>query len=103
MVVSGPQLPRHAFAPDPLDSQLDAAARAFIGEDRNVHLDPARREVWLSAIFDFYTEDFLGKSPNLMGYVNHYRAAPIPEDFKVRFLEYDWTVNNRARIGAGNR
>ena len=103
MVVSCPRLPRHAFAPDPLDSQLDAAARAFIGEDRNVHLDPARREVWLSAIFDFYTEDFLGKSPNLMGYVNRYRAAPIPEDFKVRFLEYDWTVNNRARIGAGNR
>jgi hypothetical protein len=95
MVISCPRLPRVAFSTAALDAQLDAAARAFIGETRNVWLDPAKREVWLSAIFSFYTEDFLAHAPSLIDYVNHYRAEQIPADFKLRFLEYHWTVNHR--------
>jgi hypothetical protein len=95
MVVSCPRLPRVAFSAAALEGQLDAAARTFIGENRNVWIDQAKREVWLSAIFDFYTQDFLAHAPSLIDYVNHYRAVPIPSDYKVRFLEYRWTVNHR--------
>jgi Protein of unknown function, DUF547 len=95
MVVSCPRLPRVAFSAAGLESQLDTAARGFIAETRNVWVDPAKREVWLSAIFDFYTDDFLAHAPSLIAYVNRYRAAPAPADFKVRFLEYHWTVNHR--------
>ena len=95
MVISCPRLPREAFSAAKLDAQLDAAARAFIGETRNVWPDPRKREVWLSAIFDFYIEDFLAHAPSLIAYVNRYRAEQIPADFKVRFLEYHWTVNHR--------
>jgi hypothetical protein len=95
MVVSCPRLPRVAFSAAKLDAQLDTAARAFIGETRNVYTDPGKREVWLSAIFDFYTEDFLAHAPSLIAYVNHYRADKIPADSEVRFLEYHWTVNHR--------
>jgi len=95
MVISCPRLPRVAFSAAKLDAQLDAAARAFVGETRNVWVDPGKREVWLSAIFDFYTEDFLAHAPSLIAYVNHYRADKIPADFKVLFLEYHWTVNHR--------
>ena len=95
MVVSCPRLPRVAFSAAKLDAQLDTAARAFIGETRNVWPDPGKREVWLSAIFDFYTEDFLAHAPSLIAYVNRYRAEQIPADFNVRFLAYHWTVNHR--------
>jgi Protein of unknown function, DUF547 len=95
MVVSCPRLPRMAFIGAKLDAQLDAAARAFIGETRNAWPDPRKSEVWLSAIFDFYTEDFTAHAPSLIAYVNRYRAEQIPTDFKVRFLEYHWTVNHR--------
>ncbi len=95
MVVSCPRLPRVAFSAAGLDGQLDAAARQFIGDSRNVWIDHAKREVWLSAIFDFYTQDFLAHAPSLIDYVNRYRAAQVPSDFKVRFLEYHWTVNHR--------
>jgi hypothetical protein len=95
MVVSCPRLPRVAFSAAGLESQLDTAARGFIAETRNVWVDPAKREVWLSAIFDFYTDDFLPHAPSLIAYVNRYRAAQAPADFKVRFLEYHWTVNHR--------
>jgi hypothetical protein len=101
MVVSCPRLPRTAFSADALDRQLDAAARSFVGEERNVKADPAKRELWLSAIFDFYLEDFLKHASGLIAYVNRYQAEPIPSDFRVRFFDYDWTVNARGRVGAG--
>jgi hypothetical protein len=71
------------------------AARAFVEETRNVWVDHAKREVWLSAIFDFYTADCLAHAPSLAAYINRYRAAQIPSDFKVQFLPYHWTVNHR--------
>ena len=95
MAVSCPRLPRVAFSAAALDGQLDTAARTFIGDSRNVWIEHAKREVWLSAIFDFYTADFLAHAPSLIAYVNYYRAAQVPADFKARFLEYHCTVNHR--------
>jgi hypothetical protein len=97
MVVSCPQLPRQAFVAETLERQLDAAARTFMGEHRNVQIDAAKREVRLSAIFDFYTKDFLARAPDLISYVNRYSTNPIPPRYRVRFLDYDWTVNDRSR------
>jgi hypothetical protein len=77
------------------DGQLDSPVRQFVGDSRNVWIEHAKREVWLLPIFDFYTEDFLAHAPTLVAYVNRYRAAQIPSDFNVRFLEYHWTVNDR--------
>lgn len=99
MVVGCPRLPRAAFSADVLERQLDSAARTFVSEKRNVVVDPSGREVRLSAIFDFYTRDFLDHAPTLIDYVNRYRAESIPVDFKVQFLDYDWTVNDRRRVG----
>ena len=95
MALSCPRLPRVAFSAAALDGQLDTAARTFIADSRNVWIEHAKREVWLSAIFDFYTQDFLAHAPSLIAYVNRYRAAQVPTDFKVRFLEHHWTVNHR--------
>ncbi len=99
MSVSCPRLPRTAYTADGLDRELDSAAREFVGEDRNVHVDRETRTVVLSAIFDFYTKDFLAKAPSLIAYVNHYRAVAVPADYKVQFADYDWTINKRRDIG----
>lgn len=96
MVVSCPRLPRLAFSASALDRQLDTAARTFVAEGRNVAVDPIGREVWLSSIFKFYTEDFLAQAPGLVAYVNR-NGARIPGDFKVRFFDYDWSVNDSSR------
>lgn len=93
MAVSCPRLPRVPFTAAGLDQELDGAARLFLSEPRNVQIDPARRVVRLSAILRFYTEDFLKKAPSLIAYVNRYRTPPIPEDYTVEFIDYDWTIN----------
>lgn len=103
MSVSCPRLPRTAFTTDGLDRELDTAAREFMNEDRNVHVDREARVVRLSAIFDFYTKDFLAKAPSLIAYVNRYRTVPVPADFKVSFADYDWTINAQSRREEGAR
>ena len=96
MVRDCPRLPREAFLPDRLEAQLAAAATLFCTDDRTIRPDPAHRSVWLSAIFEFYTKDFVpAKAPNLIAYVNRWRTEKLPEDAKVRFLPYDWTINRQ--------
>jgi hypothetical protein len=95
MARSCPRLPQEAFNADELEAQLDAAAREFLNDSRNVRIDAQAREVWLSSILDFYTEDFApdGKRQSLIAYVNRYRDEPVDPGFKVRFIPYDWTLN----------
>jgi len=96
MVRGCPRLPQEAFTAETIETQLDAAAREFINESRNVAVAADRREVQVSEIFDFYTEDFTARAPTLIDYINLYRADPIPTNFELRFIDYDWTVNIQA-------
>ena len=95
MSVSCPRLPRLPFDGAHLDRQLDSAARAFFAEPRNLTIDAPRREIWLSEILSFYTEDFLRRAPSLVDYVQRWRGDKLPHDFAVRFFPYDWTINRQ--------
>jgi hypothetical protein len=97
MARSCPRLPQAPFRADELEAQLEAAAREFLNDARNVRSDAAAREVWLSSIFDFYTEDFAadGKRESLLDYVNRYRDEPVDRAFAVRFIPYDWSLNRQ--------
>ena len=81
------------FSPAGLDRELDVEARRFLSEPRNVEVDAVRGTVRLSSILKFYTEDFLAQAPSLIAYTNRYRADAIPEGYAVRFIPYDWTLN----------
>lgn len=96
MSVSCPRLPQSAFTANALDDQLTAAAREFVAEKRNVEVDDARKELRISAIFKFYTNDFLAQAPNLAAYINKYRQAPVPHDYTIVFDDYDWSINDQA-------
>lgn len=96
MSVGCPRLPDYAFTADYIDQELDAAAREFVDEDRNVHVNTETATVRMSSIFSFYTDDFLRKAPSLTSYVNRYRTTPIPGDYKVGFTKYDWTINSQS-------
>ncbi len=95
MVRGCPRLPREPFEGARLEAQLEAAARLFFAEERNVRLDPAAKTVHFSEILRFYTKDFLAKAPSLIAYANLYRDDPIPADWRVEFIPYDWTLNSQ--------
>ena len=99
MSVSCPRLPQVPFDGAILDRQLDAAARGFFAEARNLAVDRSRREIRLSEILSFYKEDFLRKAPSLADYVDRWRNDKLPEDYEVRFFPYDWSINRQPETG----
>lgn len=97
MVRDCPRLPQTAFTADRVNAQLDQATREFINSSKYVQVDHEKKQVRVSAIFDFYTRDFVpsGKTRDLPDYINRYRNEPLPKDYKVRYMKYDWTINQQ--------
>jgi len=102
--ISCPRLPRQAIEPTTLDEELDAAMQEFVMSPQHVRLETERSKVYLSKIFDWFDKDFLNYErgwgttrPNLIDYVNRYRApeAQIRRDFTIRFLPYDKGLNRQ--------
>ncbi len=100
MVRDCPRLPREPFRAAKLDAQLEAVTREFFSKDKHVRIVPDRKEIWLSEILDFYTEDFIGRNraQDLIPYVNRYLPEPVPAEFRVRFIPYDWTINRQEAL-----
>ena len=97
MSVGCPRLPREPFRADKLNQRLDEEARRFFSEARNFQVLHERKLVRASSILKFYPEDFLAKSPTLIAYINRYASVKIPEDYRIEFVDYDWTVNSQRR------
>jgi len=93
--VGCPHLRREAFTPERVEAQLDAEAKKFVGERRNVSVDPASGKVRLSRIFDWYAGDFHARP---LAWINRHRApdAQLPERATVEFVDYDWRLNDVA-------
>lgn len=91
-----PKLPRDAFVPAKVQSQLDKEARRFINEKRNVSYDAASQQLKLSMIFKWYKEDFAKDDAGLLAYLNKYRAAgeQLPPGAKIEYVDYDWRMND---------
>ena len=99
MARSCPRLPQKPFTAETLDEELDRESRRFFNETRHVAVDHERKVVRISEILDFFPEDFLTKAPSLIAYINKYRETPVPEDYKVEFIDYDWTINRQPEVG----
>jgi hypothetical protein len=108
--LGGPALPREAFDPARLDAQLARETRAFLAEPRGFRVDDAARTAWLSAIFEWFADDFLrwqelrGAEPTRLAFVADHagpEAAAAARrasagGYTVRFLAWDWRLNDRA-------
>ena len=95
MVKDCPRLPQTPFYAETLDDTLEQATREFFGSKKHFYFDDKRKRVYVSEILDFYTEDFVasGKVKDLPQYINQYLAEPIPKNYKLRFIDYDWRIN----------
>ena len=95
MSVGCPRLPQVPFSANDLEHQLEAATREFINSDQYVRVDRRNNRVFLSEIFHFYRKDFIVKdgADSLIGYINNYLPEAIPEQYRIEYIPYDWTVN----------
>lgn len=107
---SCPPLAQHAYRPETLNQQLDAAARKFINDNANVTLDARSGKVELSKIFDWYASDFkeayaakVHRDGTVLDYLKLYltperqRVLAQLSGATVRYNQYDWSLNDQAR------
>ena len=101
---SCPPLMRTAFRAERLDEQLDAAMRRWLASpEKGVRIDRARRTVHVSAIFDWFEEDFEaggGILATVAGFVDQKDADWLRgpgRNASVRFFDYDWSLNDAVR------
>jgi hypothetical protein len=97
--VSCPRLRQTAFIGDLVQDQLDEAMTEFVLDSKHVILREER--VYVSAIFDWFTEDFVSSKKNtdqaIIVYINQFRGADhkVPIEARLKFLKYDKSINRQ--------
>jgi hypothetical protein len=89
---SCPPLNREAFRGGQLDAQLEKLAVGFINSPRGVDYKAGQKSAALSAIFNWYKEDFKAAGGPL-AFINPRRKPPLPNDIKITYQDYDWGLN----------
>ncbi|MEP7027398.1 MAG: DUF547 domain-containing protein [Candidatus Eisenbacteria bacterium] len=92
--VSCPPLFDRAATAASLDSLLDQATARFLADPAHNRIDPARG-LELSAIFDWYGDDFRAADGTVQRFVERHwpKPASFAPNLPVRFLPYDWKLN----------
>ncbi len=87
-----------------ISDQLDAAARTFLTDARQVRVEG--NTLYLSRYFDWYGQDFTAggwepRADTLAAFVERYAAPEVAEFIraarggpKIAFLDYDWSLNS---------
>ena len=92
-----PVLRPEAIRGPELERQLDEATRAFL--ETGVQVDPKSGTVTLSAILDWYREDFLAEAPSLLAWIRARAEKPLKsalaaaKGYRILFQTYDWNLN----------
>jgi hypothetical protein len=96
-----PPLRSEAYVANHLDAQLDEQARRFLATTSKNRVNDRERVVHLSPIFKWYGSDFEKQAGSVLAALNPYwpeeaAAALARGDFKIRYTDYDWSLNQSA-------
>ncbi|MBN1475381.1 DUF547 domain-containing protein [Candidatus Sumerlaeota bacterium] len=92
--VSCPPLRPRAWVGETLDADLEEATRAFLADPASNDLsDPAHPR--LSALFDWYGDDFAGAAGSVAAFISEHSGLSIPDNAEIDFLDYDWNINSQ--------
>ena len=83
-----------------LNEQLDDQAKQFLATTNKNRVEGNEQVVYLSPIFKWYGADFEKKSGSVLAALKPYwPAKPVVgyEDFKIRYTDYDWSLNEQAK------
>ena len=103
-----PLLADHAFTADKLEAQLSAAESGFVSDPEKVKVDGPGKTLYLSKIFDWFSDDFpptaeTKKYGDQAGAVaaclrhlpTHQANALRGSTYSIKWLDYDWSLNEQ--------
>ncbi len=89
---SCPPLRAEPFLGEVLDSQLDEQTRDFAESNRAIRINQSAKSIAYSELFKWYKGDFEVENP--AEYLNNYRSKKVKLSYKVKWIEYDWSLNS---------
>ncbi len=91
-----PNLQPVPFAPDTLDAQLDAAARAYVNHPRGVRRQGD--DLVVSSIYHWFREDFGDSEQGVISHLLRFAAPQLAARLRRHRggleHDYDWTLND---------
>ncbi|MBN4046426.1 DUF547 domain-containing protein [bacterium AH-315-P15] len=94
--MGSPDLMARSLDPARLNTDLNAAARAYVNSPRGVQVDGNRAGV--SSIYTWFRDDFGGSEEAVLVHLRSYAAPELRMDLvpvsKVRDQGYDWDLND---------
>ncbi len=92
---SCPMLRPEAYRGRDLERQLDDQGRAFLRDATRNRFDTTTKTLYLSAIFEWFRDDFEAGDTSLPAFVSRYMEEPgvSAPDVRIEFLDYDWALN----------
>ena len=91
--ISCPPIINEAYMPKKLDAQLNRQTKKAMSNPLVVTVNDD--SVCVSKIFEWYAVDFVNDNQSLLDFINRYRDASIPTDKKVKYQQYDWSLNGK--------
>ncbi|MFN3941001.1 MAG: DUF547 domain-containing protein, partial [Chitinophagales bacterium] len=88
-----PVIMNEAYMPDKVQNQLNVQTKKALSDPNFIRVDAASKSVAISQIFDWYKDDFIKDAGTVTSFINKFRTAPIPADYKVVTYDYDWNLN----------
>jgi hypothetical protein len=99
-------LRNRAYTGAGLDTALEAAAKKFVSDERQLKVDHEAREIQISKIFEWYGPKFTKDPTRPADKPERYLKYWVDEqtrrllesgDYKIKIIEWDWTLNERIR------
>jgi len=96
-----PRLLNRAYVAGRLEEQLEGNAQNFFANRRNFRYDSVRRQVELSAILQWYGDDFGSGRQALLSAIADWlpdaaaRKLAASGQATIRYLDYDWNLNDQ--------
>lgn len=92
---SCPKLLREAYTAKNVEELMERATKEFMNGPKN---EIKKDTAMVSSIFEFYPADFKVKKPSIREYINQYSKIKIGEDTPIKYIPYDWSLNNQKNI-----
>ncbi len=89
---SCPKLGNFAFTETNYESKTNELMKKFINDPKRNKI--SEKKIHLSKIFEWFKGDFTKKG-DLIDFLNKYSEVKISNKAKIKFLEYDWSLNGK--------
>lgn len=89
---SCPNLLNEAYLPLTLEKQLETVATSFVNDKTKNNITAS--EIKISEIFNWFGGDFKTKKTSVIDFINKYSTVKIDKNAKIKYLNYNWSLNN---------